>query len=195
MATNDKQTQNTYYVACLGRYVLVHAGSIEEARAMGEEELGRPARVVRFATDGEMSFQEQHDRVVQQEAERQYPPTMNQTARRAKDCLFTSSAYGCDHGLFRSLGLPVFRNIAGKHKVGCVQIAGHRVEVGVICMPAQFWEFHVAGPHFQGELSTGSGTLTDYWWAVEALAKGQARITCPGDIFCQFARKTAGDIP
>ena len=64
MQTNDEPTQNTYYVAGLARYVLVQAGNPDEAKTKGEAELGKPARVVRLATQDEIDLQAFHDGMV-----------------------------------------------------------------------------------------------------------------------------------
>ncbi len=53
------------------------------------------------------------------------------------------------------------------------------------CLPARFWSFRITGPTFRGGISTGSGSLTDFWWAVEALLRGRVRVTRPGNIRCE----------
>lgn len=63
MDTNDREPRNTYYVATLARYVLVRAGNPEEAKRMGEAELGKPARAVRLATADELALQAFHERM------------------------------------------------------------------------------------------------------------------------------------
>jgi hypothetical protein len=103
-----------------------------------------------------------------------------------------------DHALFRRLGLRRFSKVAGKHKVGTVKIDCHRVEIGVHCLPAMFWNFQITGPLFRGRVSTGSGPLVDYWWAVEALIRGTVTITCSNNNQREAnnrAYAVAGDLP
>jgi hypothetical protein len=66
MSNNANQDQKTYYVANLSTYALVEAGTAEEAKAKGEEKLGKPATVVRFATTAEIDLQEFHARMTRQ---------------------------------------------------------------------------------------------------------------------------------
>ena len=91
--------------------------------------------------------------------------------------LCRADTYPSDWQLFRRLRFQTFRGVRGSHRVGTAQVAGHRVHVRVHCLPAQFWRFRITGPNFRGEVSTGSGALVDYWWAVEALLQGQVRVT------------------
>jgi hypothetical protein len=75
---------------------------------------------------------------------------------------------------------------------------GHKVDIRVHCLPAQFWEFQIAGPHFCGQVRTGSGPLVDFWWAAEALIRGTVRIACPEDIQREAegrAYSVAGNLP
>src|SRR5262249_4948013 len=99
------------------------------------------------------------------------------TQENATSRLCLADTYPSDWQLFRRLRFQTFRRVRGPHRVGTAQVAGHRVHVRVHCLPAQFWRFRITGPNFQGEVSTGSGALVDYWWAVEALLQGQVRVT------------------
>jgi hypothetical protein len=172
MKTNNRKSGQTYYVAGLARYVLVQARSLNEARAKGEERLERPAHVVRLATPDEIGLHAFHDRMIRESEEKLTP----------FDRLSTTDTSWSDHALFRRLGLRHFSKVAGKYKVGTVNIDRHRVAIGVHCLPAMFWDFQITGPLFRGRISTGSGALVDYWWAVEALIRGTVTITCPDDI-------------
>jgi hypothetical protein len=63
MPTSEEPNKSVYYVASLAQYVLVQANSTDDARAKGEEELGKPARTVRLATPDEIDLQAFHDRM------------------------------------------------------------------------------------------------------------------------------------
>ena len=95
-----------------------------------------------------------------------------------------ADTYQSDWQLFRQLRFPLFRGVRGSHRVGTAQVAGHQVHVRVHCIPDQFWELRITGPNFRGEVSTGSGALVDYWWAVEALLQGQVRVTRLAHMCC-----------
>ena len=88
-----------------------------------------------------------------------------------------SRTYSCDIPLFHKLGLiPFETNDNEKILVGkCVLPFDDNasVEIKVRCMPSQFWEFDVNtvdGRHYK--ITTGSGTLSDYWDAVLKVAEG-----------------------
>ncbi len=188
MKTNNRKSGKTYYVAGLARYVLVQARSLDEARAKGEEKLERPAHVVRLATLDQIGLQAFHDRMIRESRGKLTPI----------DRLSITDTSWSDHDLFRRLGLRRFSKVAGKHKVGTVRIDGHRVEICVHCLPAMFWNFQITGPLFRGRVSTGSGPLADYWWAVEELIQGTVTIICTDDIQREANNRTysvTGNLP
>lgn len=85
--------------------------------------------------------------------------------------------YSQDLNLFHKLGFDIFNiNDPEEHLVGVYKFPTDepsKVKVFVTCMPAQFWRFEIlnhAGE--QIHLSTGSGSLTDYWDTVEKFATG-----------------------
>jgi hypothetical protein len=83
MKTNNRRSQNAYYVAGIACYVLVHASSTEEAKAKGEEELEAPAHVVRLATPDEIGLQAFHDRMTREsDANHARRATSNQNSER-----------------------------------------------------------------------------------------------------------------
>ena len=188
MKTSNRKNVKTYYVAGIARYVLVQARSLDEARAKGEEKLERPAHVVRLATLDEIGLQAFHDRMIR-ESQGKLTPI---------DRLSSADTCWSDHDLFHRLGLRRFSKVAGKHKVGTVRIDGHRVEICVHCLPAKFWNFQISGPLFRGRVSTGSGPLADYWWAVEAIIRGAVTIICPEDLQREANNRTysvTGNLP
>lgn len=88
-----------------------------------------------------------------------------------------SRTYSCDIPLFHKLGLTPFETsnhekiIVGKCVLPFDDNAS--VEISVRCMPAQFWEFNVNtvdGRHYK--ITTGSGTLSDYWDTISKVAEG-----------------------
>lgn len=93
-----------------------------------------------------------------------------------------SDTYASDLDLFKQLGLEPFtgggqaERYAGRVAIG---LDGSYVDVFVSCYPAQFWRFiiHNAETGKTCEMETGSGSLADYWRAVDIFAKGMADIT------------------
>ena len=88
-----------------------------------------------------------------------------------------SKTYSCDIPLFHKLGLTPFEtNDNEKILLGeCVLPFddGASIEVSVRCMPAQFWEFNVKTVDGrQYKITTGSGTLSDFWDTVSKVAEG-----------------------
>ena len=81
-----------------------------------------------------------------------------------------------DLPLFAQLGLPPFKAKGGERTlVGRVPFKdGSYVKVWVTAAPAQFWHFEVycvEGDRIH-KVSTGSGSLSDYWPTVRLLAEG-----------------------
>jgi hypothetical protein len=81
-----------------------------------------------------------------------------------------------DLPLFSELRLPPFKARRGeKTLVGKVGLAGASyVKVWVVAMPALFWHFEVycAENDRVHKVSTGSGSLSEYWNAVRIMAEG-----------------------
>jgi hypothetical protein len=82
-----------------------------------------------------------------------------------------------DHTIFDKLKLPLFNDINHgqlTHVGDVVVNEVNTVRVFVTCMPAQCWEFEVYNKETDCtyRLSTGSGTLNNYWPSVELIASG-----------------------
>jgi hypothetical protein len=168
----------------------------------------RYAAVVEIEADNELEAEE---RAMERAASQHAPdwehgetedlwsgPAQATDDRIISDRLSAADTYWSDRDLFRRLGLRPFRQVAGKRKVGTLEMDGHKVDIQVHCLPAQFWKFHITGPLFCGRVCTGSGPLVDFWWAVEALIRGTVQITCPEDIQREgvdCAYSVAGSLP
>ena len=88
----------------------------------------------------------------------------------------TASTYSSDRPLFKTLGLMFFTDIpTGKeYFVGEVKFKnGSVVKIWVCAMPAQFWKFEifVAQSFKTTNVSTGSGTLSNFWYAIKLIAE------------------------
>ena len=85
-----------------------------------------------------------------------------------------AETYQVDLPLFEKLGLKKFSiNDREKHFVGTVNLDDRSVSIYVECYPAQFWEFRVKSVDAgEFKVSTGSGSLTDYWDSVEHIMDG-----------------------
>lgn len=90
--------------------------------------------------------------------------------------LFGSGTYPVDRPLFERLGLEPFSHPSrGWHDCGTYETDRASVKVEVSCMPAQFWRFTITSKIEDvqdGVLSTGSGTLAQYWPSVEHWING-----------------------
>lgn len=91
--------------------------------------------------------------------------------------LLRSGTYSHDRPLFDRLGLRYFRQqgMSDWLEVGTVELETASVKVEVYCAPAQFWRFTVtpkAEDVQAGVLTTGSGTLSEYWPSVVQWATG-----------------------
>lgn len=100
--------------------------------------------------------------------------------------LFSGRTYDWDLSLFRDLGLKAFVDIEtqDEFEVGTVRTEEGEVRVRVSCMPAQFWVFDVLPDPEHSDarpirLSTGSGSLSDYWPTVVLFLKGMMVATFP----------------
>jgi len=91
------------------------------------------------------------------------------------------STYICDLPLFSKLRLTPFhkhmRDARDYFDVGTVVHDEATVAVSVCCLPAMFWRFEIkrAGdgtPQRNYVISTGSGTLEDYWPFIEQILTG-----------------------
>jgi hypothetical protein len=102
--------------------------------------------------------------------------------------LFEPRLYRQDHELLRRLGFDPERkleshedNVLGTyehHYDGKPEVA-YRVTVSVYPMPAQFWTFDIEPETTDGKpcrVSTGSGSLIDYWPTIELLASGMITV-------------------
>ena len=89
----------------------------------------------------------------------------------------TAETYHSDLPLFKKLNLKPFKTVCGeKIHLGKVMIDddGSYVDIWVEGAPAQFFTFHIycAESGHKWKVNTGSGTLTQYWSAVKAMAQG-----------------------
>lgn len=87
--------------------------------------------------------------------------------------------YPDDLLLLKELGLKPFKGETWeKIKVGTVRLDKSQVKIWVEGAPAQFWYFKI----YCGEnkkttkISTGSGTLCNYWPFAKAIAEGMVTI-------------------
>lgn len=91
--------------------------------------------------------------------------------------------YEWDLPLFKELGLEPFDIKSGvKHIVGKVMIQESEVLIKVEGLPAQFWEFEILcrNPKRAYRVTTGSGSLSDFWAAITMLATDMMNITKTG---------------
>ncbi len=89
--------------------------------------------------------------------------------------VFTSSTYSSDVALFKKLGLETFSKIPSntEYFVGEVKFDnGSKAKIWVYPMPAQFWkiEVFVSESNKTTKVSTGSGTLCDFWNTIKLIA-------------------------
>lgn len=92
------------------------------------------------------------------------------------DELLLSGTYSHDRPLFGTLGLRTFSR-AGTDwlDVGTVELETASVKIEVYCAPAQFWRFTItpkAEDVQAGVLTSGSGSLGEYWPSVVQWATG-----------------------
>jgi len=98
------------------------------------------------------------------------------SASQTVNALNTASTYSSDRPLFKLLGLMPFTDIP-THKeyfVGEVKFKNDSVvKIWVIATPAQFWKFEVfvADSNKTTKVSTGSGTLENFWNAIKLIAE------------------------
>jgi len=97
-------------------------------------------------------------------------------ASDVKNLLNTASTYSSDRPLFKTLGLMFFTDIpTGKeYFVGEVEFKnGSIVKIWVCATPAQFWKFEifVAQSFKTTNVSTGSGTLENFWNSIKLIAE------------------------
>ena len=100
----------------------------------------------------------------------------NKTASPAGDVLNTTSTYSSDRPLFKFLGLMPFANISNhkEYYVGEVKFKnGSIVNIWVCPAPALFWKFDVfvAESNKTIKISTGSGAMENFWYAVKLIAE------------------------
>ena len=81
-----------------------------------------------------------------------------------------------DLKLFQELGLKPFKDISThkRHYVGVVRFEGDStVEIYVTPCPAEFWGFEVhCGENGKSyKVTTGSGSLSDFWPSVKLIAE------------------------
>jgi len=96
------------------------------------------------------------------------------------DSLFKSinetKTYQKDMPLFKRLNLkPFIIETHRRHYVGEVKMEnGSQIKIWVEAYPAQFWFFEIfcADNKKTTRITTGSGSLEDYWGFVEAIATG-----------------------
>lgn len=86
--------------------------------------------------------------------------------------------YAADLALLKELGIKPFgynEHDQSDHAVGIYTFPdGSTVEISVQCLPAQFWRFKIDAKESSRkyEVSTGSGTLSDYWPMVVKMVNG-----------------------
>lgn len=91
-----------------------------------------------------------------------------------------ASTYTEDYKIFKELGLEPFKDLDThkRHFVGDFKRPDELVKIYVEPYPAQFWVFEIYnkdGKKIQ-EISTGSGSLRDYWQTVEQMLNGMISI-------------------
>ena|SRR5271157_294325 len=105
------------------------------------------------------------------------------SASSAGKVLNTASIYSSDISLFKTLGLAIFINIPTNKEyfVGEVKFKnGSVVKVSVFPAPALFWKFDVfvAESKKHIKVSTGSGSLKDFWNAIKLIAENMLDVEC-----------------
>jgi hypothetical protein len=98
------------------------------------------------------------------------------SASPAGNALNKASTYSSDRPLFKLLGLTPIADIPTNNEyfVGEVKFKnGSVVKIWVCPMPAMFWNFEifVAGSFKTTNVSTGSGALKDFWYAIKLIAE------------------------
>jgi len=98
------------------------------------------------------------------------------SASLAGNVLNTASTYSSDRSLFKLLGLMPFTDIPTNKEyfVGEVKFKnGSVVKIWICPTPAQFWKFEVfvAESNKTTKISTGSGTLENFWYAIKLIAE------------------------
>jgi len=98
------------------------------------------------------------------------------SASHAVNALDTAGTYSSDRPLFKLLGLMPFTDIpiSKGYFVGEVKFKnGSVVKIWVFPAPAQFWKFEifVAESKKTTRVSTGSGTLDNFWNAIKLIAE------------------------
>lgn len=86
----------------------------------------------------------------------------------------TVTTYQNDLALFKKLGLKPFSTKCKEtYFVGKLKNDYGNVDIKVTGLPAQFWEFDIwcATNQKHTKLSTGSGSLSEYWPTVELILK------------------------
>ena len=91
--------------------------------------------------------------------------------------LRTAKTHSWDLELFQELGLTPFSSdnqeelFVGEYKLPHYDKAN--IKIWVTCMPAQFWRFEIETDEDKKfEVSTGSGSMSDYWSSVLKVAEG-----------------------
>ena len=91
--------------------------------------------------------------------------------------LGTAKTYSWDLELFQELGLTPFSSdnqeelFVGEYKLPHYDKAN--IKIWVTCMPAQFFRFEIETDEDKKfEVSTGSGSMSDYWSSVLKVAEG-----------------------
>jgi len=106
-----------------------------------------------------------------------HEPAEGEEGLKMADFFDNYGIYSWDRKLFEELGLKAFDNIPvhKKHYVGQVRgDEGGYIKIWVTGLPAQFWDFRVfcAESKKTYEVTTGSGSLSDYWESVKKLMEG-----------------------
>lgn len=104
-----------------------------------------------------------------------------------KSIFGSATTYTSDFDLFRRLGFKRF-SIDDKeyHIVGIYKLPDYNtaeIKVSVMCWPAQFWKFEIKtneGTYFT--LTTGSGSLDDFWATMILFAQGMIGVKRYGKI-------------
>lgn len=94
---------------------------------------------------------------------------------------FTASTSSSDFLLFKIIGLKVFHKIPCniEYYAGEVELENHStIKVWVYPAPAMFWKFEVYVAETENTVivSTGSGTLNDFWNSIKLIAEGMLDI-------------------
>ena len=85
--------------------------------------------------------------------------------------------YPQDVKLLKELKLAAWSAKHGEEKkIGIVVCDESTVEIFVTCLPAQFYKFVIKEDAKVYEMTTGSGTLSDYWPMAKAIAKNMVVI-------------------